>query len=158
MNLRNVLRTYALFRQLTDDESALLATLRGINDSERELLVESLQPEKTAAKKPATARKGGCAACDYTKPSPIHHKTTMTGYHVYQPAKSQRASNLAATLGKNLTQQREAVTKDATETGAIEPICDTCGNVSGYVDHFQPSPAYHPFTVKGIAQAAGVGD
>lgn len=42
MNLRNVLKTYSLLRTLSDDETALLNTLRGMNESERELLVESL--------------------------------------------------------------------------------------------------------------------
>jgi hypothetical protein len=157
MNLRNVLRAYSLLRQLSDDESALLATLRGMNEGERELLVESLQPE-TARKKPtAPTRKGGCAACDYTKPSPIHHKTTMTGYHAYQPAKSRRASSMAATLGKNLEAQRLATTNDDDDS-APAPICDTCGNLADYEDHSKPSPSYHPFTVKGVAQAAGAGD
>lgn len=57
MNLRNVLRTYALLRQLTDDETALLNILRGMNDSERELLVESLSPQKAAVKKRRAAAK-----------------------------------------------------------------------------------------------------
>ena len=33
MNIRNVLRTYSLLRQLTDDESALLETLRNATDN-----------------------------------------------------------------------------------------------------------------------------
>lgn len=55
MNLRNVLRAYSNLRQLTDDETALLETLCGMNDSERELLVESLspQPQKKSSKKAA---------------------------------------------------------------------------------------------------------
>lgn len=53
MNIRNVLRTYGLLRQLTDDESALLTTLRGMSDSERDLLVESLAPAKAKAKRKA---------------------------------------------------------------------------------------------------------
>ena len=89
MNLRNVLRTYSLLRQLSDDESALLATLRAMSDSERELLVESLQPDKGAGKKKAAAKKSA--------------------------GKSPRASNMAATLGKNLAQQRK-------------PMCATCGS------------------------------
>lgn len=51
MNIRNVLRTYSLLRQLTDDESALLETLRGLNDAERESLVVALQPEKSTTKR-----------------------------------------------------------------------------------------------------------
>jgi hypothetical protein len=57
MNLRNVLRTYALLRQLSDDESALLTTLRGMSEGERELLVESLAPTKPVVKKRKSASK-----------------------------------------------------------------------------------------------------
>lgn len=51
MNIRNVLRTYSLLRQLTDDESALLETLRGATEAERELLVETLAPQKSTTKR-----------------------------------------------------------------------------------------------------------
>lgn len=56
MNIRNVLRTYTLLRQLTDDESALLTTLRGLSDGDREQLVESLAPAKGAKKVVKKAR------------------------------------------------------------------------------------------------------
>jgi hypothetical protein len=56
VNIRMVLRTYSYLRQLTDDETALLETLRGMNDSERELLVESLSPAKGQGKKKATKK------------------------------------------------------------------------------------------------------
>ena len=64
MNLRNVLRTYALLRQLNDDESALLDTLRTLSESERDQLVETLSPVKTATKKrkPRTGAKSARAA------------------------------------------------------------------------------------------------
>jgi hypothetical protein len=51
VNIRTVLRTYSLLRQLTDDETALLETLRSLTDSDREQLVESLAPVKVAVKK-----------------------------------------------------------------------------------------------------------
>lgn len=51
MNIRNVLRTYSLLRQLTDDESALLETLRNATEAERELLVETLAPQKSTTKR-----------------------------------------------------------------------------------------------------------
>jgi len=62
MNLRNVLRTYGLLRQLSDDETALLTTLRSMSDSERELLVESLQPQKVVKKRRARSGKSQRAA------------------------------------------------------------------------------------------------
>lgn len=45
MNIRNVLKAYGLLRQFSDDETALLNTLRGLSDSDREQLVESLAPQ-----------------------------------------------------------------------------------------------------------------
>lgn len=58
MNWKLVLRIYGNLRQLTDDESALLSTLRAMNDTERELLVESLQPQKPAGKRAAKKSAG----------------------------------------------------------------------------------------------------
>src|SRR6476469_1447218 len=80
MNLRNVLRTYALLRSLTDDESALLETLRQLSESERELLVESLSPSKSTTKK--AAKKSS--------------------------SKSPRASGMARAIGDNLRQRRQS--------------------------------------------------
>lgn len=51
MNLKLVLRTYSALRQLTDDETALLETLRGMTDAERELTVETLSPQVKPTKK-----------------------------------------------------------------------------------------------------------
>jgi hypothetical protein len=78
-----VLRTYGLLRQLSDDETALLETLRGLNVSEREQVVESLAPIK-AAKKPRKSR-----------------------------GKSAHASSMAETLNKNLQQQRRETVDDS---------------------------------------------
>jgi hypothetical protein len=94
MNLKNVLRTYSLLRQLTNDESALLETLRSLSEGEREQLVESLSPGKVT-KKTTTEKKGQCAACDHVKTHPVHTQTNRVGYHVYQPTRSRRASSLA---------------------------------------------------------------
>jgi hypothetical protein len=80
MNIRNVLRTYSLLRQLTDDESALLETLRGLSEGERDLLVQSLAPAKAAVKKAAKKAAN----------------------------KSQRASGMAAAIGGSLQQSRAA--------------------------------------------------
>jgi hypothetical protein len=111
-----VLRTYGLLRQLSDDETALLETLRGLNVSEREQLVESLAPIK-AAKKPR-------------KPS----------------SKSARASSMAETLNSNLQQRRRETTNDvACKDQPSSPLCTACGHEQGYQDHFKPSPHYHAF-------------
>lgn len=50
MSLRQVLTIYNAERQLTDDETALLNTLRRMNDNERQMFVEGLSG-KAAGKK-----------------------------------------------------------------------------------------------------------
>lgn len=95
MNIRNVLRTYSLLRQLTDDESALLETLRNATDAEREMLVETLAPQKSttkrAGKKPASK----------------------------SASKSSRASGMAAAINRSLSQGRQA---DIVEGGCVAKI------------------------------------
>lgn len=51
MNIRQVLKAFTALRQLTDDESALLETLRGATEAEREMIAETLLPQKTTAKR-----------------------------------------------------------------------------------------------------------
>lgn len=97
MNLRNVLRTYALLRSLTDDESALLETLRGLSESDREQLVESLSPSGTGKKK--AGKKSS--------------------------SKSPRASGMAAVIKRNLESQQRAVTEPICATcGNVEDYVD----------------------------------
>lgn len=78
MNFRAVLKVYNGLRQLTDDESALLNTLRAMNDTERELLVESLQPQKAAGKKAAKARKSASKSPRATSLSSVIQRTPKT--------------------------------------------------------------------------------
>lgn len=113
MNWKLVLKIYGNLRQLTDDESALLNTLRAMNDTERELLVESLQPQKSAGKKAVKVERKveHCVACDYTKRHAVHKDSTRDDYHEFQPSssaskKSQRAAGIKEQLNKNLSQQR----------------------------------------------------
>lgn len=124
MNIRNVLRTYSLLRQLTDDESALLNTLRSLNDGERELLVESLSPgKKSTTKKAAT-----------------------------KATKSKRATELSDTLRQRAAMKTPAGEGDADNDH--EPICSVCGNVESFTDHFKPAPHYHPFASSSPASRA----
>jgi hypothetical protein len=134
MNLRNVLRAFTLLRQLTDDESALLATLRGMSEPEREALVVAMQPERTTAGKKKATKKTG--------------------------SKSPRASAMAATLGKNLAQQRavSAATCDRVFAGA------RCGLPESDPLH-EKGAAYldaHPFvsssTVRPAAEKSSTSD
>ena len=132
MNFRQVLRAYSLLRQLSDDESALLATLRGMSEPEREALVVAMQPERTTAgKKKATKKTGG---------------------------KSPRASAMAATLGKNLAQQRAATTETKDGPRCSHPMgdgvpCDA-GEHSPIHDKGLGYLNYHPFVSSSSARNA----
>lgn len=113
MNLRNVLRTYALLRQLSDDESALLDTLRSLSESERDQLVETLSPVKVAKKatkkssksrraeslaeklkdtpKPHLGEGPVCQICSHTEDYEDHAQPSPH-YHEFQLPKSNAAS------------------------------------------------------------------
>jgi len=113
MNLKNVLRTYSLLRSLTDDESALLETLRGMNDAERELLGETLSPAK-ASKKPAKK----------------------------SSSKSQRASGMAAAIGNSLRQRRVSMKGGDTTHRLCEheyPSGDICEQPEAHAIHAEDS-------------------
>lgn len=76
MNLKNVLRTYSLLRQLGDDETALLNTLRALNDAERELLVESLSPSSKGTKK--AGKKAGKGASKSARATSLQQQIQAT--------------------------------------------------------------------------------
>jgi len=125
MNLKNVLRTYGLLRNLTNDESALLETLRGLSESDREQLVESLSPGKVAGKRTTK------------KPS----------------SKSPRASAMAAVIKDSLKRGQEA--KDKSSERSDDPnehcqkqlndstICDEPADAN--VHHLRGATGYHEF-------------
>jgi hypothetical protein len=126
VNFKLVLKAYSILRQLADDESALLDTLRTLTDTERDLLVESLSPAKSTKK--ATKKSA---------------------------SKSSRASGMAAAIGKSLNQQRAASAKcvyvsedgdDPTECGELE------GN--GIHDPALGYRNYHPFAPSSPASTA----
>jgi hypothetical protein len=96
VNIRKIVNYNNLRKQLAPEELAFADVLLNATDSERELLITALQPAKSAGKKKAAAKKAG--------------------------SKSPRASSMAATLGKNLAQQRK-------------PMCAACGNDEDYEDH-----------------------
>lgn len=86
MSLRQVLTIYNAERQLSDDETALLNTLRKMTDSERGMFVEGLtdKSQKKAGKKSASKSSG----------------------------KSSRASGMASAIGRSLESSRKAVVAD----------------------------------------------
>lgn len=117
MNIKSVLRTYSLLRQLSDDETALLETLRAMNDSEREALVETLspQPVKKAGKKSASK-------------------------------KSSRASGMAQAIKESLDRGRAAIKPDDDDSDGRCSQCDMTADMpihdpnGGYISHHPFSP------------------
>lgn len=155
MNLKVVLRTYGLLRQLADDETALLETLRSLTDSDREQLVESLAPAKATKKAATTKTYERCTQCGNTKRHSFHSDAANEGYHQFQatvpPAKkSPRAASLATAIGG-------AAKPGAPVTDG--PLCIACNHPADYEDHAQPSPHYHEFEAVGTkASVVGSGD
>lgn len=153
MNLRNVLRAYSHLRQLTDDESALLETLRAMNDSERELLVESLQDKPVTKKGSATTRVyEHCAQCDKTKGHSFHKDSSSDGYHEFQPpAKSLKKSPRAASLQQQIQSRASSATgtpKSVSRcTYKFEDGGETCEAIASDPIHDQTFgyAGYHPF-------------
>ena len=98
MNIKSVLRVYSQLRNLTDDETTLLETLRAFTDAEREAFVEALQPQKVVKK---ASKKSS--------------------------SKSPRASGMAAAIKGNLDQRRAADSNDGnTPCGYVWPDQQTC--------------------------------
>lgn len=141
MNLRNVLRAYSLLRQLSDDESALLETLRAMNDSERDLLVESLspQPQKKSSKKTAGSKSGG---------------------------KSKHAESLQQQISgraQSVTQPPAAATADADNSDVRcvkliggEKGLEPCEERADHnVHHLRTHPGYHEFQPPATHAATG---
>lgn len=143
MNLRNVLRAYSLLRQFTDDESALLETLRAATDTERALLVDTLsdKPQKKAGKKAAGG--GG----------------RSTG-------KSQRAAGLGSAIDHSLSQRRQETIDDVVQRDAEEPPRCQSARADGNpckllpdhnIHHLATAHEYHEFQspVSNVAGASG---
>jgi hypothetical protein len=155
MQIRNVLKVYSLLRNFTDDETALLETLRSLTDSDREQLVESLAPVKVTKKAATTKTYERCAQCGNTRRHGFHNDATNDGYHEFQAAvapakKSSRATSLATAIS--------GTAKPATPV-VDGPMCTACGHPEDYEDHAQPSPHYHEFEAAGVkANTAAGGD
>jgi hypothetical protein len=95
-----------------------------MNEGERQLLAEELQPETvTTKKKPAevlTRKIEKCDACNYTRRAAVHKDVNAPGYHEFMLPKSSsakiekienksaRAVDMQTTLSKSLAQQLQA--------------------------------------------------
>lgn len=101
--------------ELDEEEWDQAVKLRALSETERELLMTALGPQKPAAKKSSKKagkksaraagvaaaisnslqrgrgvvtgdRDGSCANCDYAMDHNIHHLESMTGHHPFTPA------------------------------------------------------------------------
>lgn len=120
MSYKDVLRVFKLERELTDNETALLNTLRSMSDSEREMLAETLGPPvKAKVSKPATKKFKKCDVCGVSRRAAHHRDTNHPDYHEFDTGapkttgKSARASGIAATLTDQRSRRREAHTLTA---------------------------------------------
>lgn len=171
MNIRKIVTYNALRRQFTADESAFADVLFNATESERELLIGALQPEKPAGRKTTTTERKieHCVACDYTKRALVHKDPNADGYHEFQSAKSEkkaskssqssstkspRSSGMAAQLKSRVNEQREAAT--TTKDEDYDPDAERCMFPRGdrqwcyllsdhNVHHMKTHPEYHPF-------------
>lgn len=142
MSYRDVLKIFKLERELTDDETALLNTLRGMSESEREMLAETVGPVKVS--KPATKQQQRkiehCEVCNYTRRAAVHKDSSLSDYHGFvSPSlsaakKSARASSIAGRLG--------GATGSALAGQANKPLlCDF--SIDGKVCHGEAGDAIH---------------
>lgn len=158
MNIRKIVTYNNLRRQFTPEELAFADQLYSATESEKELIVESLQPQKPAGKKMAgkTRTVEHCDACDYTKRHFIHKDVTRTGYHEFQsskPKKSARASGMAAAISGSLQRSRSTTggLPEGVSQFCIAQIDDNgglmeCGETVDHNSHHkQTDPNYHPF-------------
>jgi hypothetical protein len=125
-----------LLRSLTDDESALLETLRAMNDSERELLVESLSPNKPTTKKPAkkpaaTREYDYCLRCGTTKRDSSHKDQASPDYHQFQS--SQGKSARAVSIGEQIK-----------GTGKLKKVCAFIYADNSACNQLEDNPIHEP--------------
>jgi hypothetical protein len=148
MNIKRIISFLKLREQLSEDELAMAGVLAGLTENERDLLVESLQPQKVAGKRVAAQRKiEHCSACNHTKRAAVHKDMSLKDYHEFQSLKpkSARAASLAEQIKK--TQGLPAgctaiLSSNSEPCGAFED--NALHHDKGYVDYHPFSPPAHP--------------
>lgn len=129
MNLKNVLKTYSLLRSLSDDESALLKTLRSLSDSEREQLVQTMAPVKAATKKPRKKREAKSA----------HQQSLSSAIQRVPKGRVKDSDN------------QQPCTAYIDDNGGL----DLCGKFADdNIHHLNTHPDYHEFVASEQTQAA----
>lgn len=118
MNYRLVLKTYTALRQLTDEETALLETLRNMTDAERELTVETLSPQVKSTKKAGKKAAG----------------------------KSRRASGMAEAI-RNSVERGRVASNDNALCDYVFTGGGSCKRSADHnIHHLQTDSLYHEFT------------
>lgn len=155
-NYRNILKVYKLERELAPDDLALLNTLRGMSDAERELLAEALGPSAKTSK-PVVKKLKKCDVCGVSKKAARHRDTSLPEYHEFdgggkQPGKSIRAAGMATAIRDSLRRGRQA----AALNGGVSKVRCTYRDDDDRVDcgEYEDGPvhdrdggyaSYHPF-------------
>jgi hypothetical protein len=110
MNVKRIISFLKLREQLSEDELTMAWALAGTTESERELLVEMLQP--ATVKKPVTQQRKieHCDACNYTKRAAVHKDATLRDYHQFRSSKpkSARVSGIATAIKDSLKRGQAA--------------------------------------------------
>lgn len=144
MSLRQVLTIFKTERELNDDETALLNTMRKWTDAERALFIESLsdKPQKKSSKKAAGGGGGG---------------------------RSKRGAALGEKIRDNLQQRQPTVggfADDADMVCAYQYPNDSAvnaglrcgeGSINGVHDKAMGYAGYHEFVAPPATSAAGSG-
>lgn len=124
-NFRNVLKVFTMMRDFEPDDHALLNTLRGVTEAEREMLVEALGPVKRA-----------------------------TAKRTRKSSKSPRAASLAGAIAGTAKRAPDMPEAICTFQYHDESFCDQCESnlvhdkTAGYA-------GYHPFQPAAAQAAAG---
>lgn len=164
MSYKDVLKIFKLERELSDNETAFLNTLRQMSDADRELLAETLGlPMKAKVSKAKTKHFQKCGTCGISKRAAHHRDVNHRDYHefdsggaagVTEQKKSKRASELAEKV-------RSAVGGAKTpsdDTFNMDDLCK-CGHMVDHnVHHKTTDPEYHHFESSQSEAAAATGD
>jgi hypothetical protein len=150
MNIKRVISAVKLYESLNDDEVMMVGVLRALTPTERELLVESLLPQKVVKKRSAQPRVyERCSQCGKTKGHSFHKDTDNDGYHVFQSSKpkSQRAASLASAISST---SKPALCTFVMDNG------DVCQGTVNDAIHFEDAgyAGYHRFQPPQQASAA----
>lgn len=145
MNFKRIIQFNNLRSQLTEQELTLADALRTATEAERELLVESLIPQKQAKKTITTRKAEHCAACDYTKRHQVHKDVSRSDYHEFQSSKPKSAH--AKSISSAIQRTPKSKVDDEDERCTVLRDDDKiCGLLPDHnVHHMTSARGYHPF-------------